>query len=56
MNTLHLTDSELAMVQHAMHTYLTSFGHDEADVVEQVKRVLAKLAEAEQDDSERRAG
>ena len=49
MNTIHLTDAELAMVRNGMLTYLRSFGHDEADVVAQVKSVLAKLAEATQD-------
>ena len=44
MKTIHLTDAELAMVRNAMHGYLTSFGHNEADVVEQVKTILRKLS------------
>lgn len=47
MKTIHLTDSELAMVRNGMLTYLHSFGHDEADIVNQVKQVLAKLDAAE---------
>lgn len=49
MKTVHLTDTELAMVRNGMLTYLHSFGHDEADIVDQVKQVLAKLAAAEED-------
>lgn len=49
MKTVHLTDAELVMLRNAMRTYLSSFGHNEADVVEQVKRVLAKLATASED-------
>ena len=50
MNTIHLDDAELALVRNAVHGYLNSFGHNEADVVEQVKQVLAKLAAAERED------
>ncbi len=49
MNTIHLSDSELTMVRHAMRSYLNSFGHDEADVVALIKQVIGKLAEAEKD-------
>jgi hypothetical protein len=50
VNTIHLNDAELAMVRNAVQGYLNSFGHNEADVVELVKQVLAKLAAAEQED------
>jgi hypothetical protein len=50
VNTVHLNDAELAMVRNAVQGYLNSFGHNEADVVELVKQVLAKLAAAEHDD------
>ena len=50
VNTIHLSDAELALVRHAMQGYLNSFGHNEADVVEMVKQVLAKLAATEHDD------
>ena len=35
-----------------MQSYLSTFGHDEADVRTQVKSVIAKLNEAEQDEEE----
>jgi hypothetical protein len=50
VNTIHLSDAELAIVRNAVNGYLNSFGHNEADVVELVKQVLAKLAAAEHDD------
>jgi hypothetical protein len=52
MNTVHLSDVELALARHAMQAYLRSFGHDEADTVQQIKSVIAKLdaAENESDD------
>ena len=50
MKTVHLSDAELALVRNAMQTYLRSFGHNEADVVEDVKRVIAKLATATEDE------
>ena len=49
MNTIHLTDTELEMARHGMTAYLRSFGHDEADTVEAIKSVLAKLGLAEHD-------
>ncbi|GAA2092398.1 hypothetical protein GCM10009841_01320 [Microlunatus panaciterrae] len=50
MNTIQLTDAELAMVHNAMLTYLRSFGHDEAEVVAQVKQILLKLSLATRDE------
>jgi hypothetical protein len=49
MNTIHLTDAELEMARHGMTAYLRSFGHDEADTLELIKAVLAKLAAAQPD-------
>jgi hypothetical protein len=46
MNTIHLTDSELEMARHALKAYLAAFGHNEADTVEQIKKVIARLDEA----------
>lgn len=43
MNTIHLTDEELEMARHALSSYLHGFGHEEADVVERIRRVIAKL-------------
>jgi hypothetical protein len=43
MNTIHLTDEELGMARHALRAYLLSFGHDEADTHQTIRRVLDKL-------------
>lgn len=55
MNTLHLSDSELAMIRTAMRAYLMSFGHNEADVVDRAKQVLAKLSATTHDDDSEKA-
>lgn len=52
MNTVHLTDTELALTRNAMQSYLSTFGHDEADVRTQVRSVIAKLNAAEQEEEE----
>jgi hypothetical protein len=49
MNTIHLTDAELETARHALHSYLQDFGHEEADTLEAIKRVIRKLAAAERD-------
>jgi hypothetical protein len=46
MKTIELTDDELRLVLAAVHSYLDDFGHDEADVLRQIKQVLAKLRAA----------
>jgi hypothetical protein len=43
VHTIELTDDELRLVRAALMSYLEDFGHDEADVLRQVKHVLAKL-------------
>ncbi len=43
MHTLELTDEELRLLHAALHAYLDDFGHEEADVLRQIKRLLAKL-------------
>jgi hypothetical protein len=50
MNTVHLTDAELALTRHAVRAYLSTFGHDEADIVKHAREVLAKLDAAEHDE------
>lgn len=52
MNTIHLTDPELEMARHALQAYLQAFGHREADTVEAIKRVIAKLNAAHPQDEE----
>ena len=50
MNTIHLTDTEMETAKHALQAYLQAFGHDEADTVNAIRRVIAKLQAAEVDD------
>ena len=45
MHKIELTDEELRLVHAALHSYLDDFGHEEADVLRQVKAVIAKLPE-----------
>jgi hypothetical protein len=41
--TLELTPAELKLTHSALHSLLDDFGHDERDVADIVRRVLAKL-------------
>ena len=43
MHTIELTDEELRLLQNALHTYHDDFGHEEADVLRQVKALIEKL-------------
>jgi hypothetical protein len=43
MHTIELTDDELRLVHAALHAYLDDFGHEEADVLRQIKAIMAKL-------------
>ena len=43
MHTIELTDDELRLIQNALHAYLDDFGHEEADVLREVKALIAKL-------------
>jgi hypothetical protein len=43
MHTIELSDDELQLLRSALHSYLDDFGHEEADVLRQVKALLAKL-------------
>ena len=52
MNTIHLTDEELRLANHALRAYLQAFGHDEADTLAEIKRVIAKLHAAEPETEE----
>jgi hypothetical protein len=47
MYTVHLTDSELETARHALRAYLSDFGHDEADTIAEIRRVIAKLDAAQ---------
>jgi hypothetical protein len=54
MYVIHLTDGELETARHALRAYLSAFGHDEAETVGDIKRVIAKLNAAEADGEEPR--
>ena len=43
MHTIELTEDELRLLQAALHSYLDDFGHEEADVLREVKALIAKL-------------
>jgi hypothetical protein len=43
MNLIQLTDEELRIVRAALHAYLDDFGHEEADILQAVKAIRAKL-------------
>ncbi len=47
MHTVELTDEELRIVREALHSYLDAFGHEEADILQLLKMILAKLPEPE---------
>ena len=45
-HTLELNDNELRLLQAALHSYLDDFGHEEADVLRQIKELMARLPTA----------
>ena len=44
---LDLTADELHLVMNALQSYLSVFGHEEADVLHAAQRLLARLREIE---------
>ena len=42
-HTIELNAEELRLVHAALHSYLDDFGHEEADVLRQIKELLEKL-------------
>jgi hypothetical protein len=52
MNIIRLTDEELEMARHALQAYFQAFGHDEADTLAAIRRVLAKFRAAEPEGEE----
>jgi uncharacterized protein (DUF302 family) len=44
MATVRLNPAELQLLKHALHSFLTDFGHDEADVHRSIRNLSAKLA------------
>jgi hypothetical protein len=45
MHTIELTNEELRLLNAALHAFLDDFGHDEVDVLRQLKALIAKLPE-----------
>ena len=45
MHTIELTNEELRLVHAALRAFLDDFGHDEIDVLRQLKALIAKLPE-----------
>jgi hypothetical protein len=45
MTSIELNPDELKLLRSALHSFLDDFGHDERDVVERIKALLAKLPE-----------
>jgi hypothetical protein len=43
MHTIELNDEELKLLRNAVHSFMDDFGHDEVDVLRQLKALLAKL-------------
>jgi hypothetical protein len=43
MHTIELNDDEVRLLYAALHSYLDDFGHEEADVLRQIKALIAKL-------------
>ena len=42
-HTIELDDDELKLVRSALHAYLNDFGHEQADILRQLKELLEKL-------------
>jgi hypothetical protein len=47
MHTLELTPEELRLVHAALRSFLDDFGHEEADLLAQIKALIAKLPAAD---------
>jgi hypothetical protein len=43
MHTIELDNHELTLLLSALHSYLDDFGHEEADVLRELKALIAKL-------------
>jgi hypothetical protein len=43
MHTIELSDEDLRLLHAALHAYLDDFGHEEADVLRQVKALISRL-------------
>jgi hypothetical protein len=54
MYVIHVTEGELETARHALRAYLSAFGHDEAETVAEIRRVIAKLNAAQTEGEEPR--
>ena len=43
MHMIELSDEELRLLHAALHSYLDDFGHEEAEILRNVKAVIATL-------------
>jgi hypothetical protein len=43
MHTIELTAEELRLVRSALKSFLDDFGHEEMDLLRQIKALIAKL-------------
>ena len=43
MNVIEVTNEELRLLHAALRSYLDDFGHEQADLLRQVKQLIAKL-------------
>jgi hypothetical protein len=43
MHTIELSDEDLRLLHAALHSYLDDFGHEEADVLRQIKSLISRL-------------
>ncbi|SDP40663.1 hypothetical protein SAMN04515671_4084 [Nakamurella panacisegetis] len=43
--TVHLSERDLRLVRNALRTYVNAFGHNEAEVVTEVRGLLDRLPE-----------
>jgi hypothetical protein len=45
MTTIELDPQDVTILRSALHSFLDDFGHDERDVIDRIKALLAKLPE-----------
>jgi hypothetical protein len=43
MHVIELNERELRLLHAALHSYLDDFGHEEADVLRELKALIARL-------------
>jgi hypothetical protein len=41
--TIELSEEELRLLHAALHSYLDDFGHEEADLLREIKALITKL-------------